>query len=443
MLPHMIAALLHASAAQAAFIEPAGPQLLAATGGYGYDTIAHFQHTIAFGSNKAFVIYMNTNPSDSNKLDFTVAQYDYSTGHWTKKLIATIARSGNDIHSAPGMLRTPQGILEAYYGTNTAYKLTGRGPYIKRSLRPDDITAWGAEELPPLFIGEPHGAISANGYAHFSTKVSGSRPYVRRDPSGNWIGGPLIHGAFDNNDQSPGQGHFKVVGNTLHLTWSTYQPPFTGGCDSVYYARSTDNGETWKNIDGTASFTRTQGLAPVPGCKPRYAGNGGSLSNPPCDYPPAYKVVDGAISCSAMKADALPDGTAVVSDDSRLHLWESGRWAARAVESAGMHAPTITVSSSGELLVAGIRTSDYTLWEYYSGDRGRTWSQSLIAGGNPQEVGAFGAAPAGQRERALLVWRGFAGAGYTFNFLDRPFRTVSSPPAAELPPAMPRSVRLR
>lgn len=441
----LLIAIIFCSPLFAAFIDPVGTKVLL-TGTGERDQIAHCPYSIAYGNNKAYVIYSQIRPANTDSIDFRVAQYDFTTGQWTIQLVASTGRKGgNEYHDAGTIVRDSQGYLEIFYAVNDAacdedWNFTQDSPYYKRSLSPDNISSWTTQTRMPHFdgLGIPEGwaAFTPNGYLHVLLgHNSGSLLYSRRDTQGNWSSVPLIRGLpGGGNDQAPAYGDWKIVGNTIHLVWSIDQPPSSGLTSDAYYAKSADNGETWTNINGTASFTRTQGLTYEGGCTPTPAGEYWTgRTEAPCQYASAYRVYSGASRNMALSVDALSDGTVLVANFtafgalSKLFVWTGTSWAQRTVDPDDYVYPSMEVTSDDAIAIYAIQFPYCTLAEFISRDRGATWQKTVLDENYVSQVAALRVSPPGQSDRILVASKsGDHSAGiYDFHF---DVRTMTNTP---------------
>ncbi|MBX7115138.1 MAG: BNR repeat-containing protein [Myxococcaceae bacterium] len=419
-----------------------------------FGTAGHNLSQIAAGPSKVFVAYQTERANNASVMEYWVAQYDYATGAWTKTLAATSGvAGGNSIHNAPALFRHPvTGILELFYAPNDcAYRDALGSPCYKASQNPDDTTLWGPEQRVPngSFNTELSGGYTPDGALHLFGR-HGSGNYLRRDPQGQWSGATFLINAVGSgtNDQAANIGGIKISGNTLHVTWGVYQPSyidsnglpyFSGDTDSTYYARSDDGGDTWSSADGTATFTRAQGLAQVGTCLPR--ASSANFQNPPCQYPAAFKVRGGKTSTIGRDVDVLPNGAPVIADfdtvnASLLFRWSGTAWAQHSVDSEGFMSPAMEVTSSGDIVIHAIRLSDTQGFEMVSSNQGINWARTPLFGGNPRWPVTTVMQPPGERERIVLAWDERVGGEVDVKVWDRP-----RPPG--LAPSPPQNLQVQ
>ena len=367
-----------------------------ATNGYCQQATHPLQTGPAIGDHKNYISYMDNSGSsvchtsgDAGAHNIFVSQLDLSTQKWSlSPSIGSIDPKGWDGHETPTVFRGPDGRLDVFYGAissgqgaNTGCSANTQGPFYRRSTNPDSISPWGPVQRVPLCgsFSEHSGGYTSNGTLHLFGQKQWSSPglpaydliYIRRSKDLVWSSGvPLIHD--DSKDSSKGQNgpgcmhNEQVNGNTIHLVWSSTTNSCASAGQNLYYAWSTDNGETWYNIDKTASFKRDTGLGAV-----------SALT-----YPSSYLVKSG-VTTQDMKVNALSDGSVIIAHrvNSLLEFYRrnKGSWQRSVIESSGMSSVvglTIGVTANDVISVVSGDGSDVFL--YTSSDKGGTWAKQVL-----------------------------------------------------------------
>jgi hypothetical protein len=254
------------------------------------------------------------------------------------------------------------------------------GPFYKVSTTPDDVSAWGAEQRVPVngSMAGAAGGFTTNGDLHLvgqqratcGTIQAGDMPYARRASDGTWTVSDLIHNDDDGaDDGDPGcNADLTVKGAVLHLVWTEAIGDCVGTYNDIYYARSTDNGDTWVALNGTTSFTAGSGLA-------------GTHNGARYVFPSGYRAVSGAIT-TGLQVDTLGDGSVILA-------WQDGA-AIKAQRSSGTEwcPPVVVDPIAGAgvglaMAVIGNRivihaTDLVDVYEFVSRDQGETWVKTTI-----------------------------------------------------------------
>lgn len=412
-----------------AFMESLNVQVVAKDGYYRGPFEGQY-HGPEFGNNRIFLSYMtNDLTSAPGPHDIMAKMYDYETGSWTTSKIAAVRNTGNDGHNGPSVYLTSDGYIEVFYGSiDCGYSgfnpLTidpRGGPCYKRSTKPYDMSAWGPElRIPcPGGINQTIGGFTPDGSLH----IFGDLIYYRRAPDGSWKGyNSFIQNPLGNAVAVPRAGQdAKIVGNTIHFVWSSC-------ARDLYHIMSVDNGITWRNAAGTASFASANGLKAV------------STDAAGCPvFPSAYQVrsgfVGGNLELAIFKNGRIaildsPDGQQVV-----LRTWNGTLWEAKTIDGGmtPLHM-NMEVLSTGEVVVHIMWYSQ--LYEYVSADNGATWKKTLLYTKGGESKGnwmeSVVARPSGQRERVILQWAKIFDAGVPPVYhtevavLDRPIGQITT-----------------
>jgi hypothetical protein len=393
-----------------------------------------------YGNNKIYIAYMDnsgggtgdTCGGDDGAHKIFVKMYNYTTGQWSTSpaLSTSVDPSCCDAHDAPSIFRDNSGFLYVFYAPITAGGMPGscfdylagtqprsNSPFYRKSLNPDDISAWGAEQRVPLCTGfsEPKGGFDSNGVLHlFGQKQFNNIPsdygltYIRMNPDGTWSDWRRLinDGNTDPLDgQNVGPGcvfDVFVEGTTIHLIWGSTTNGCSGSGNDIYYAKSTDGGNTWTNIDGTASFTFTQTLSAI------------ALN----EYPAPYKVLDGFIYTLLRQSIRTLNGVPIIAvwaGDTLKFIKYSGTgsgmnaWTKVNVDTivGGYKEVWMGVTSTNKIVMYATDLSN--VYEYTSTDGGNTWTKTTIhyAGGGEasnRNPTATLVKPPGRAERVLLEW---------------------------------------
>jgi hypothetical protein len=187
---------------------------------------------------------------------------DRGTGEWSP--VVTIGRA-QDNHGGAALTIDPEGYLHAlYFPHHEAMRY-------RRSVRPNDASAWTTEEVfgealtYPVVMSLPDGTLlmtarrSYDGHEGF-TPPGGSHAWEaelwRRRPGGRaWERvGPLLRGRFSGYVQFAEALWWGEDGRTLHLSARIYETNYRGNGElftTVGYLMSPDGGTTWQRRDGT------------------------------------------------------------------------------------------------------------------------------------------------------------------------------------------------
>ncbi len=445
------------------FLETLSKQIIA-TDGYCQTAFNLKGSGPAFGDNKTYVAYMDNSGSstcggEAGAHNIFVRQYDYLTGLWSSSpILGSVNPACCDGHDSPVIYRSLNGYLTVIYGAITAGKNSSgvlqNGPFYRRSTNPDDITSWGVEQRIPDLGGfsENIGGYSSNGSLHVLGQQqwgSATTPgfdliYARQNLDLSWSGpNALIHD--DGKDDAAGSPNkvgpclfsSKIVGSTIYLIWASTTDGCSGGGQNLYYAKSTDNGETWTNVNSTASFSRLAGLA----------------ATAASTYPSAYLVKAGSVT-SDMEVNVASDGRPFVifrETGLAMYKWNGSSWTKVVLDSTmtgGIWGIATEVLSDGRITVFG--SDGDNIYQYLSSDLGSSWGKSTLASrGSADAVKftqSFKAQPPGQQERVLLQWievRNAASSRPAYHteiaFLDKPYGIISpvSPTPTPIPTPTP------
>jgi hypothetical protein len=404
------------------------PKQTIATDGYCQQATHPLQEGPAFGDDKLYLAYMdnsgsnvchNSGSAGSHKI--YVKKLDYQKRQWTTSPpLSSVEPSCCDGHETPIVYRDAKGYLDVFYAPITAARPNGNscpsrshGPFYRRSLNPDDITAWGAEMRVPMCgaFSENSGGYTANGFLHlFGQQQWGTAAnpsydliYIKRAPDLVWSNGVSLirdngkDDAVGGGRVGPGCMHDqKIVGNTIHLIWSSTTNGCSGSGENLYYAQSQDNGETWRSIDGSANFTRATGLT----------------ATSALTYPTKYLVKTGSTT-NDLKVDALKDGTVIIAHRVggaiELYKWTGSSWEKNIIEASGMTSPfglTLGVTATDKIVVVSGNGSNVFFYE--STNKGSTWEKVQIHTKGPEANNrnflSTIARPKGFSERLFLQW---------------------------------------
>ncbi len=399
-------------------------QILAKDGWYGGAT--EFQHSgPVIANGKIFIAYMANDNADRSHNIYAM-MYDYINGKWTKSLVAVAAASGNDGHNAPSIYVGPSGFVEVFYGSLSAYLLTKNpGPFYKVSTKPYSIESWETEQNVPIAMNCINGGYTTDGSLH----LMGNLNHAKRTPDGVWTSTNLIKGTNGGALGLPGAIQDTLIHNgVIYFVWSPYNG--NGAGRRLYLIKSTDNGKTWTNINGTASFSAATGL-----------NTSTTILDPNWHSTFPYPVYDDKYVIHKENEGGNPtigvlkDGTVVVLDSVlfRLWKWNGTTWVSTRVNSnENPFETSLHVAADGKIVIhiTTFGPTYYEIVEYTSRDNGTSWQRQLLKAIGPEqkntalEVG-FGAPFQGQPERALLQWSGRFNQVQTLPpseimFLDRP-----------------------
>lgn len=406
-------------------IENLAVQTLSKDGWYGAAT--EFQHGgPVIVNGKIFIAYMGNDLADRSHNIYAM-MYEYATGKWTSSLVDVAANSGNDGHNAPSLYVSPDGYVEIYYGSLSAYVLTNKvGPYYKVSTKPYSIDSWGPAKNIPIQENNILGGFTPDGSIH----LMGSLNYARRSPDGTWVSSNLIKGSSGALGIPGSIQHVKIHKGVIYFVWSPYNG--SGAGRRLYLIKSADNGKTWTNINGTASFTMEQGLFRSEAIlDPSW-----NATFPYPIYPEAYTIHrDNELGTPSV--GILDDGTVVVVDAVlfRLWKWNGTAWVSSRIDpNQFVFETSLHVASDGKMIIHATTSGPtfYEIVEYVSSDRGANWQRKVLKTVGPEsknialEVG-FGSPFPGMPERSILQWSGRFNEGQStpiyhseILFLDRP-----------------------
>ena len=421
--------LIKVSMPLTSFSQALKPAETIATDGYCSHAIHAMQEGPVFGNGKLTLSYMNNSGTkvchsggDAGAHRIYVKQYDYASKQWsTSAALASVNPTCCDGHDTPVVHRDPNGYLDVIYGpiaAGSSFSLAcglrrNYGPFYRRSTRPDDITSWGPEKRIPICgaFSENSGGYTANAYLHlFGQKQWGTSDipsydlvYIKRSPDLIWSKGVALirdngkDNAAGGGKVGPGCMHAeKIVGNTIHLVWSSTTNGCSGSGKNLYYAVSHDNGETWYSANRKASFQRTSGL----------------VATSALTYPSAY-LVRGGSTTSNITVDVLSDGTVLIANQVggalNFYKWAQNAWQTQTIAASGLRAPigmTMGVTSADEIVVITGDARD--VWQYRSTDSGATWHKSLLhqkgrEANNRNFLGTMIRLP-GQDQRLVVEW---------------------------------------
>jgi hypothetical protein len=422
----------------AAFIEKSGRQIVASDG-FLEGLWEYNGPGPQYGNNRVYLAYMDDSGDRGagGPYNIYVMQYDYTTGLWTRSPSLALVQSGNSVHNAPVLYRNAAGYLEVFYGSISCWEKY-QAYCTRRSSSPDQITSWDAEQrIPHRGITRGLGGYTADGSLHLFGEEN-DLVYLKRSTNGTWSSVALLP-----NDFNSSVGSSAVImdawaaGNTIHLAWSPvsvyYGTVYTG--TNIYYARSVDGGNTWRNASGAAQFTRSSLLRQT------------SIAAPAPTYPSAYLVWSGTTRITGMTVRELSDGSVVIGNGAEgsfdFHIWnEAGgtSWKNSKIDTTGTPAGAVLQVLSDDTLIAySTSFSDKNVYEYISRNKGSSWTKSTAVppGGEStnSRLWANVARFPGQRERVLLAWsQVISGVRATsLAFLDRPIGSVSSPTPTPTP----------
>jgi hypothetical protein len=335
------------------------PQILA-TDLYCGHGIQPFSTSIAASATKVVIGYMTHGPSNgcgggTGPHGVRAQMYDYesSTKNWTlSPLIDTVSPFCCDGHDAPGTFRHPvTGRFTLVYGAIDS-GASGDGPYVNVATTADSISAWsgrGRAGTPGAF-SEPRGGYDSNNVLHLVGQHQVHSPngmdYARQFTNGTWDSVKLITcGSCSNVQGPPFSPALAVRGSVLHLAWANTTDGWSSGRD-VFYAKSTDGGNTWCNAAGASCVSRSSGLV-------------GTFNSGAGRYQwPDYSVVTG-LSGVIIANDAFSDQTPLVavrsSSGSRLYRWNGSSWSSHTIDSGATdtYGIAIAVTSTNKVLVYG------------------------------------------------------------------------------------------
>jgi hypothetical protein len=327
-----------------------------ATDAYCNRGITAFTDSVTASTTRTYLAYM-TNSGSANcgspPHPIRVLQYDYTTGEWTSVQVDSgVSPYCCDGHDAPFVQRDPlSGKIMVGFGGIDAGN-SGNGPYYLMSSNADDITAWNTRSRvgTPGGFSEANGGYDASNVLHLAgqhqVNVPNGTDYARLN-GGRWDSVRLVScGSCSPSQGAPYSQFLAVRGSTLHLVWSNTTSGWWSGSD-VYYARSTDGGETWCNAAGANCVSRTTGMV-------------GTYNSGRSLYEWANYTVELNVSLSHnLRVDELPNGQMIIASRTTtgafLYRWNGSSWTkttidTRAVNGYGL---AMVVTSAGNVLVYG------------------------------------------------------------------------------------------
>ncbi len=200
-------------------------------------------------SNKIVTLGQKTHAtwldSQDGKFWVRIRTLDRVSGQWSPT--CTVGEAF-DNHGGPALTHDDAGHLHIiYYPHHHPFRH-------RRSLRPNDASAWGDEEQVgtratyPCLVCAPDGTLLLT--CRESRKPRWLMQLYRKPPGGPWRGPTtLFHGVAPGGYTQWQSGlAFGPRGKWLHMAWHVYE----AGCGyAVCYLRSRDGGETWERSDGT------------------------------------------------------------------------------------------------------------------------------------------------------------------------------------------------
>lgn len=182
---------------------------------------------------------------------------DHATGEWGP---ATTIGEATDNHGGPALTIDEEGYLHVvYYSHHHPFRY-------RRSLRPNDSTAWTDYEEFGLHLTYPSLVTAADGTLILMARHSyDDRPWElevwRKPPGEDWAAtGSVLRSRFDGLYAQFGSSlAWSPDHRTLHLAARIYEWIEDPGADTalstVVYLASDDNGLTWRHYDGTPVAT--------------------------------------------------------------------------------------------------------------------------------------------------------------------------------------------
>ena len=224
--------------------------------GSGRATAYAEQHKIITVEDKTHVVWLD---ADQSRFLVRGRTLDRKTGQWSE--VVTIGEA-QDNHGGPSLTADSEGYLHiVYYPHHQPVRY-------RRSVRPNDLSAWSDEVLfgeglsYPTMICAPDNTLvltARRGYFDTTGAYVDSQHMEQelwtKAPKGNWERrSTLIRSRFPRYAQFATSLAWGTDGRTLHLSARIYETPREAGAKAlttIAYMKSPDGGRTWTRSDGS------------------------------------------------------------------------------------------------------------------------------------------------------------------------------------------------
>jgi hypothetical protein len=212
-------------------------------------------------AKQTFIIYQTKVPSDNYKAN--TVSYDHNTNNFSGPIEINGTGLSSDAHGAPSITISPDGYLYAFYGTHG-----DTIQHYKKSSNPYDISSWSEEQTiltnkkgftyPQVFFIDDtlHMFFRQGGsdVDNFSYMYYRTISHTKFDGV-EWTEPVPLTDFSDFSDQKTVSGMYHVTyvnptDNTIHIAYNWFQSA-SATRYHLYYMKSTDNGKTWTEADGT------------------------------------------------------------------------------------------------------------------------------------------------------------------------------------------------
>ncbi len=238
-----VAVLRDAAEASAASADDPAKTFLLSQHGCGRATGYAETNKIVTLDGKTHVAWLD---SQGDRFHVRVRTLDRRSGAWSET--RTVGEA-YDNHGGPALTVDSEGFLHVmYYPHHHPFRY-------RRSLRPNDASAWGEEQQFGKRCTYPTLLCGPDDTLYLTCRESDQQPWVvnlyKKAPGGTWQGPMAILRA-----EEPGYAHFQDAlawgpdHRALHLSCRIYDGN-PGRPRVVGYLKSPDSGKTWQREDGT------------------------------------------------------------------------------------------------------------------------------------------------------------------------------------------------
>jgi hypothetical protein len=367
-------------------VDPAASFLLSEEG-CGRATAYHESSKIITWQGRTHVTWLDT-PEDGFRV--RIRTLDHATGQWSP---AYTIGDAADNHGGPALTIDGQGYLHVIYFSH-------HHPFrYRRSLRPNDASAWGPVEEFGLHLTLPAVLCAPDGTLILTARRSyDDKPWElelwTRPPGGNWMRqGPVLRSRKTGYVQFAASMAWAPDRRRLFLSYRIYEMPGydnknTDAITQVGCITSPDAGQTWTKLDGTAlSLPATiDTLEAIVTCDSREGriADAAAMAVSPTGVPHVAYSVRTQEAAEAYLATPLPDGGWRHLQLNRFLPTDLRNWAVQLLGQGGV----IFTRAGQPLVVASVLKFKFgeevwghpsnTLVQFSSTDGGRTFSARAL-----------------------------------------------------------------